>query len=181
MKQCERPECLATVGTSKEIPKFPMYSVTDQGQIYSEHSNRFLTPELNKSKGYLRVTLYVEGKRKKLLVHVLVAESFIPNPDNKPYINHINGNKLDNSVGNLEWVTHAENMSHAFSTGLNENPQGSSARNYKGDILVFREGVHIDTLSGNIDMRNKGYSPSGVSQVLNGVRKTHKGCTFQRR
>lgn len=51
-------------------------------------------------------------------VHKLVAETYIPNPYNKPEVNHIDGNKLNNHVSNLEWVTHRENMGHAYTTGL---------------------------------------------------------------
>ncbi len=66
-------------------------------------------------KGYIRV--YFEGRRWK--AHRLIASVLIPNPENKPQINHINGNKSDNRLENLEWVTGHENMQHAFSTGLN--------------------------------------------------------------
>ena len=56
---------------------------------------------------------------KKKNVHILVAKAYIPNPENKPIVNHINGNKLDNTVNNLEWVTHCQNSQHAIDTGLN--------------------------------------------------------------
>lgn len=73
---------------------------------------RKLKPEETK-KGYLRVDLYDEnGKRKHYKVHRLVAQAFIENPDGKPQVNHKDGNKHNNSVTNLEWVTDAENKDH---------------------------------------------------------------------
>ena len=70
------------------------------------------------NKGYLRVGLYKNGKQKMCLVHILVAKAFIPNPDNKPCVNHIDGNKQNNSIENLEWVTSSENIVHAYELGL---------------------------------------------------------------
>lgn len=83
--------------------------------------------------GYLQVGLSKNGFPKSPMVHRLVAEAFLPNPDNKPFINHKNGIKTDNSVLNLEWCTHAENMKHASEYGL--RPSG--------------EDHHYSTLSNN--------------------------------
>lgn len=68
--------------------------------------------------GYFRVNLYKNGKMKQYLVHRLVALAFIPNPENKEQVNHIDGNKQNNVIENLEWCTHSENIQHAYRTGL---------------------------------------------------------------
>lgn len=65
--------------------------------------------------GYLLVGLYKEGDEKKALAHRIVAETFIPNPENKPCVNHINGIKTDNRIENLEWCSYSENQKHSFS------------------------------------------------------------------
>ena len=68
--------------------------------------------------GYKAVTLHKAGQGKMMLLHRIVAQTFVPNPENKPQVNHINGNKADNRVENLEWVTAQENIEHAVKTGL---------------------------------------------------------------
>ena len=67
--------------------------------------------------GYKRVKLTQNGKRKSFLIHRLVALAYIPNTYNKPIVNHINSNRTDNRVENLEWVTHKENSQHASRNG----------------------------------------------------------------
>lgn len=76
------------------------------------------------SKGYLVFALYKNLKRSILKAHRLIAIHFIPNPEGKPQINHIDGNKLNNNLSNLEWCTFKENAVHAFKTGLRVNPKG---------------------------------------------------------
>lgn len=74
--------------------------------------------------GYKYVILCKESKNKCFLIHRLIGIAFIPNPENKPQINHINGIKTDNSISNLEWCTQQENSIHAFKTGLmHHNPK----------------------------------------------------------
>lgn len=71
-----------------------------------------------KSSGYKIIKLTKDKKESHLYVHKLVAQAFIPNPENKPQVNHINGNKINNCVNNLEWVTAKENIEKAIETGL---------------------------------------------------------------
>ncbi len=78
---------------------------------------KLIKPTLTK-KGYLRVALNKNGKQKRLYVHRLVAEAFIPKTENKPYINHIDGNKQNNHYSNLEWCTNRENIIHSYRMGL---------------------------------------------------------------
>lgn len=101
----------------EKIKGFENYSVTNDGKIYSHLNSRFLKPTIN-SRGYYIITLRnLEGKCKKR-VHRIVADTFIDNANKKPFVNHINGNKLDNRVDNLEWCTCSENIKHAWDIGL---------------------------------------------------------------
>lgn len=93
------------------------YVVRQDGNVISKRG-KVMKPKLTKN-GYYDLNLYIAGEGKKTYrVNRLVALVYIPNPENKPFVNHIDGNKLNNSVENLEWVTHAENMEHARLTNL---------------------------------------------------------------
>lgn len=91
------------------------YFVTDCGSVYREGSSIPLKPDSSNKKGYKRVTLSVNGRTKRYLVHRMVAEIFIPNPNAYPHVNHIDNNPSNNHVKNLEWVTHSQNMIHCHS------------------------------------------------------------------
>ena len=97
-----------------------LYEISNIGQIKSLYTNKILKNNLGKS-GYYQIQLFKNKQFKQLSIHRLVAEMFIPNPENKPQVNHINAIKKDNRVENLEWVTGDENMSHAKNLNLFKN------------------------------------------------------------
>ena len=153
------------IETWKDIKGYEgLYMVSNFGNVKSLPRKRYtggilkeriLTVRLNKTskKSYFIVALYKDGKRDDLQVHRLVAEAFIPNPDNKPQVNHIDGNTYNNVETNLEWCTPKENTYHAWKNGLCENSVhiGSSNPNSKrtrvyavnGDFVGEYESVSL--------------------------------------
>ncbi len=104
------------------------YQVSNLGRVRGLKNRRgnlratplVMKPSLDRY-GYFKMCLRFNGENKCVTVHRLVAQTFIPNPDNKPCVNHINGIKTDCCVRNLEWVTHSENTQHAYDTNLCSN------------------------------------------------------------
>ncbi len=118
------------------IENYIKYSINKNGEIYSNFKNKFLKPRVYQ--GYAQVALYNENKEsKEFKVHRLVAKTFILNPLSLPCVNHKDGNKLNNNVENLEWVTNSENDIHAFKTGLRQyNP--SLLRNKNASLISIK-------------------------------------------
>mgnify|MGYP000170765381 CR=1 FL=1 len=102
-----------------------LYTIDKDGNVYGLSRKKYLKPDIDKRThtNYHRITLSSRGKIKKFLVHRLVAICYIPNPLNKPHVNHIDNIGTNNNVSNLEWVTHAENMMHSEKQGRQDSPR----------------------------------------------------------
>lgn len=125
--------------------------------------------------GYSITTLRINGKPKAISLHRMIAIHFIDNPLNKPYVNHVDGNKRNNSIDNLEWCTASENAIHAFSIGLNSSPKGEGSHNgvkvkitkkNTGEVFIFptmsiaakEMGIGINTISQNLNNHCKSHN-----------------------
>lgn len=149
------------------------YSVSTEGQVKNINTNKILKGVI-KDNGYREYQLVFDGKRKYVLGHRLVADAFIDNPENKLQVNHINGNKLDNSVGNLEWVSASENNKHAWDSSLN------SANVLRAVIQKTAEGETVgEFISISEAERASGCHRSKIIAVADGSRKTTGGFVFE--
>lgn len=111
-----------------------LYKVSSNGRVKSfrkDKVNGNIMKQIESHKGYYEVSFTVKGHRKKFKVHRLVAMAFIPNNCNKPLINHKDGNKKNNNIDNLEWVTHSENVKHAYDNGFKGKMCGELNPNFK--------------------------------------------------
>ena len=127
----------------------------------------------NKGKrGYFTIALTKLGKAKTLMVHRLFAQAFIPNPENKPFINHINGIKTDNRIDNLEWCTSSENIKHSFDNGLHISVKGeNSGRSKLTEIQVIE--IIKSNLSPSDLSKNYNISQTQILNIKNRISWTH--------
>lgn len=105
----------------EEIDYEGKYQVSNFARVRSlKRKVKIIKPDIIHT-GYSRITLYKDDKKKRIYVHVLVARAFIPNPENKPEVDHIDTNKFNNHLFNLRWVTGSENIRHAFEMGVSKS------------------------------------------------------------
>lgn len=167
----------------KDIKKYPDYKISKNGRVYNS-KNKELKQTKNRD-GYLMVNLSNNGNVKTCQVHRLVAETYIPNPDNKRTVNHIDGIKTNNDVSNLEWNTYSENLKHAYNNKLREPILTKDIQHMGGlktKSVTQKSVLVIET--------NKIYSclrdcakdlhcePSAISRCCNGVASSHHGYHF---
>lgn len=124
------------------------YKILSDGSIIS--SKGFAMRPRNNGNGYLRVCIYSNGKVKDEYIHRLVATAFIPNPENKKFVNHKNGVKSDNRVENLEWCDGSENVNHAYRNGLWESQRMGVSSFAKRNNHKYHSKKVLNTTSGEV-------------------------------
>lgn len=146
-----------------------LYTIDIFGNVIRKKDGKEVSQQKNKF-GYMNVSLYKDGKQKQYKVHRLIAQTFIPNPQNKKQVNHIDGDKSHNVVWNLEWVTSKENNIHASNIGLIKNSQ---------KVLVVETGEVFNSLGSCA--RAIGGNAGDISRCLHSRgTQTHKGYHFER-
>ena len=146
-----------------------------KGNIYTRTFPEKILKERNNKTDYITVGLNTNNTSKTFRIHRLVAIHFIPNPENKPEVNHINGIKSDNRLENLEWCTSAENSKHALETELTKIQYGSETTNSK---LTEKEVLEIRKLKETTNMTSTeigklfGVNQPAISKIIH--RKTWK-------
>ena len=160
IKDCKGRYQISNFGNVKSLARF------NNGKFGRLISERIL--KQNFRQGYAYVRVFVNGKKTNLVIHRLVAETFIPNPQNLPQVNHIDGNKQNNNVNNLEWCLQRDNLLHAIKNSLRKISSGEKAPNAKlkqkevdyirsvykpksrtfgAKALAEKFGVHTDTIT----------------------------------
>lgn len=111
------------------------YSINEKGEIKNNITKKILSPSINKDSGYYQIDLWKNNKSRKYTLHRLVANNFIPNLENKPTVDHIDGNRLNNNVSNLRWATYSEQNSRFNTFGVRS--EKIKVINVNGEELIF--------------------------------------------
>lgn len=172
------------------IPNYYPYWITKEGKVYSEHiwngkSVGEIKPKIVKPKnrenttGYLRYSLQINGIPKAMLLHRLLALTFTPNPNNYPQVNHKDGNKLNNSLDNLEWCNNKQNQIHAHKLGLQYREKGIKNSKSK-PILQLKNNKIVGMFENSIRAAEQlGYCQHNITTVARGVRPFYKGFNWK--
>ena len=167
----------------KTIKGFENYKVSNTGKVYSLAKNKVMKPWIISS-GYYAVYLIDREVSKQMLVHRLVALNFIDNPLNKPQVNHIDGDKLNNNVDNLEWTTASENINHNKVLGRLDTHTAREALNKvqtkAGNQLDIETGKIIATYNTISEACKETGSQNGkITMVCQGKRNSHNGYRWE--
>lgn len=153
-----------------DIENFPNYEVSSDGKVRNKKTGRILKPQL--VKGYERVVLSKGNVTKPATVHRLVAGTFFDGDHEGLHVNHIDGNKTNNFIGNLEWVTPGENLKHAYDTGLRSAPCPNPKK-----VRIVETGQEFPTISECA--RSINGSKRHISECVVGLRQTHLGYHYE--
>ena len=155
----------------KEWPQDPRIKVSNKGNVVScKRGAPYPLKMRHNNSGYQMVHVAHASSQ---LVHRMVAETWIPNPNHGKQVNHINGDKDDNRVENLEWVTPSQNLCHAFRTGLKKPAGGLEAT----PVRIVETGEIFESISECA--RRIGGAHSSIRNCLAGKQSTHRGYHFE--
>ena len=152
------------------------YFVTEKGEVYNKYK-KLLSP-VDNGRGYLILGLTRGGKRYTKAIHRLVAEAFIPNPNNLPEVNHKDTNRYNNSVENLEWITHGDNIKYSY-TMNNRSALGESNANCITDqhtVIEICELLEQGLKASKI--RDLGYNYALVRKIKSKQNWSHISCNY---
>ena len=134
----------------RPIPEFEEeYCITESGTVIRRETGRALRPSLNKQNGYLYVGLWKNNEGKTCSVHRLVAQAFLPNPQNKPFVNHKDSDRTNPHKDNLEWATQSENLLHGYEFGHMSQEARRNFKEFELDLLLqgFLSGLSMTALA----------------------------------
>lgn len=147
-----------------------IYQISNLGNVCS---NSGLRKQRTAGKGYKSITLHKNGSRNYFFIHRLVAEHFISNPNHYEQVNHIDGNKENNCVNNLEWCNNSQNMKHAYNNGLHSKPKTVLQFDKKGNFI--KKWNTISEIYISFGIKENGY----ISAVCKHKRKSAYGFVWK--
>ena len=145
-----------------------MYAVSNTGEVYSFYSNKILSPSTHKD-GYQQVQLYKNGKHQGVMVHRLVANAFLDNPDNLPCVNHLDEVTDNNDIDNLAWCTYSTNNTYGFG---HQRRIKSLSKPVTGYDPIRHQALHFKSTR---DAQRHGYSSGCISECCNGKCESYRG------
>lgn len=153
-----------------------LYFITEDGRVWSVRNNRFLTNQIGKN-GYLYIDLNKNGIRTRKYIHRLVAEAFLPNPNNLPQVNHKDENKSNNNVNNLEWISIKDNANYGTRTERAEQRKKEVNANMKQVAMCDKQTHEIIKTYKSLTeaAKENNIGVSNISAVLHGKRQTTGG------
>lgn len=161
----------------ESLNDFPWLFISNHGRVYSseyyDKSIRFRKTCVSPNTGYCMLTINHKSRSYARSVHRLVAVHHVPNPLNKPFVNHKDGNKLNNHSVNLEWVTRRENVDHAMELGLLRSGEDNTVSKLKNDDVLKIRTLSKDGYSGQAIAEMYGVNRSTVNRILSGERWKH--------